>query len=1499
MNTGLFVTQPQISPTGTLTYQLAADVNRINPAFPQILVEVIAVDTGSSATPNVNKSAPVTFTILPTEINDAPLFTIPSTLNATEDPGLVTVNNFLTGLAAGPSSALDEVGQTFSILVTGDTSAYIAQPAINLTTGALTFQTAQDVNSFTGQNLVVTVTITDSGSNVSPNVNSTTKQFTLNIAPVNDVPVFSLPASTATVFEDNEQVTGVSPTQIANFATGIAAARSTALDENGNPVAATMQSVNFTTVSVTNSSLFSTQPTISPTGTLQFVTAPNQNGSSVVVVRLIDSGSGTVPNVNTSADQTFTIVVKPVNDPPEYFMPNANPTGREDQGLVTLPGFLSSLRPGPLSATDENGQTFTITVTANDPSAFSVLPSIAADGTLTYQTAVDVNSVSRDLTITFYLQDNGTAGPLPDNNRTPTATFSITTAAVNDAPQFALPNPNVTVIEDVEQFQGTLLTNIAGFATGPSGAANTVPIPGPATATDESSQSVNFSVVAVSAPELFEVQPSISSTGMLSFKTAANQNGKAIVVVRLVDNGPSSPSPNTNQSAQQTFTITITPVNDAPQFDIPSGLTINEDQGLVTRSGFATNVRRGPVGADDENSQEIRFQVTPVDPTAFETQPSFLPDGTLSFKTALNVNSLNKDLTVLVTLVDNGTSSPAPNQNTSVTRTFSITTNAVNDPPIADQFSIAGTEDQPLTILASNVLLGDVGGPTADELGQSLNITQVERTTSNGGTVTPVFGPDGIVSMTYTPPANLVGSDSFLYVVTDNGTPVRSGTGTISISMLGVNDPPQFVKGADQTVLEDASAQTVSGWATGILAGPPSATDELSQQTVSFQVVSDHPEYFEIQPSVAPDGTLSFKPAKDANGIAVVSVVAKDNGLSIAPNVNVSPAQTFSITIGPVNDAPVFTAGPAVVVNEDSPAYSQGWATNVAAAAGLLTAPPTATDEAGQVVDFIVTADKPNLFSVQPAISSTGVLTFTPSRDAFGIAFVTVTAKDRGPAGTLDRNTSTTQTMTITINAVNDKPVAVADSLVTNENTVLTYSAPGLLSNDTDADLPADAISAVAVTTTSSLGARVVINADGSVTYDPTTVESIQKLTTGQSLIDTFTYKVKDLSGTESDAATVNVVVTGIDDPPIAADDTVTIPVGQNKLLDVLANDSDVDTPIDPRSIVLTAQPTFGTAVVNSTGVISYTPGVGFRGVDTLRYTVADQAGHVSNEAIVTVIVNNAPVAGNDSAYTFKNQAVTIDVLANDSDADGTIDPSTVQITEIPAPSGTAVVQPNGKIVFTPSTNYSGQVQFSYIVRDNVGTASNVAKVNVQVFQSIWRNPTLQLDVSADGFVSPIDALLVINYINAGRPSDLPGSGIVPAPYYDTNGDEKVTPIDALLVINYLNTGVSGEGEGDGSATSSMFAPAIVTMVTPEQMLATVGNAVVRDLQAELDSVLHSAPETACAPWSAAVTVAPISDRAIASLAEGEGEAADLTDLIAGRNRGLRRGELDDFFGSF
>src|SRR5690606_17610700 len=89
-----------------------------------------------------------------------------------------------------------------------------------------------------------------------------------------------------------------------------------------------------------------------------------------------------------------------------------------------------------------------------------------------------------------------------------------------------------------------------------------------------------------------------------------------------------------------------------------------------------------------------------------------------------------------------------------------------------------------------------------------------------------------------------------------------------------------------------------------------------------------------------------------------------------------------------------------------------------------------------------------------------------------------------------------------------------------------------------------------------------------------------------------------------------------------------------------------------------------GSFAVSSSGILSFTPAANYHGVSSIRYTVQDNLGGVSNEATVTITVNDindAPVAGDDATSTNQGVAKSINVLANDTD-DGSLDPLTVDL---------------------------------------------------------------------------------------------------------------------------------------------------------------------------------------------------------------------------------------------
>jgi hypothetical protein len=245
---------------------------------------------------------------------------------------------------------------------------------------------------------------------------------------------------------------------------------------------------------------------------------------------------------------------------------------------------------------------------------------------------------------------------------------------------------------------------------------------------------------------------------------------------------------------------------------------------------------------------------------------------------------------------------------------------------------------------------------------------------------------------------------------TANGGVDTSAPQTFTITVNPVNDAPSFVKGGDQTVLEDAGAQTVNGWATAISAGP---ADE-GAQSLTFQVTTNNDALFAVLPTVSPTGTLTYTPAANAGGSATVTLTLKDTGGTANGGIDTSAPQTFTITLTPVNDAPSFVKGGDQTVLEDAgPQTVNGWATAIS------TGP---ADEAGQTVTFQVTTSNDALFAVLPSVSPTGTLTYTPALNAVGSATVTVTLTDSGGTANGGTNASAPQTFAITVTPVNDAP---------------------------------------------------------------------------------------------------------------------------------------------------------------------------------------------------------------------------------------------------------------------------------------------------------------------------------------------------------------------------------------------------------------------------------------------------------------------------------------------
>jgi hypothetical protein len=799
------------------------------------------------------------------------------------------------------------------------------------------------------------------------------------------------------------------------------------------------------------------------TSTVNYTPALNYNGPDSFVFRANDGNGGT-------DDATATITVNPVNDPPSFQI-GPTVTVLEDSGAQTVSPWVTAISPGPA---DESAQTVTFTTTNNNNALFSVQPFVASNGTLTFTPA---SNAYGSATITVFAQDNGGIAN-GGNDTSASQTSTITVTGVNDEPSF-VKGADQNVNEDAGP------QTVSPWATSISA--------GPA---NESGQTLTF-VTSNNNNALFSAQPSVSSSGTLTYTPAADAFGTATVTIYLMDNGGTA-NGGDDTSPSQTFTITVNSVNDAPSFTSGGNVTVNEDSGAYS-AAWATAISAGPA---NESSQTVSFNTSNNNNSLFSAQPSISSTGVLTFTVAADANGT---ATVTVTAQDDGGTANG-GVDTSAPQTFTITVNSVNDEPSfvkgSDQTVNEDAGAQTVPLWATSISAGP-----ANESGQTLTFV-----TSNDNNA--LFSAQPSVSssgtLTYTPAANAFGTATVtIYLMDNGGGDDTSPSQTFVITVNSVNDAPSFTGGGNVTVNEDSGAYSAA-WATAISAGPANE----SSQTVTFVVSNDNTALFSVQPSVSSSGVLTFTPAADAFGTATVTIYAKDNGGTANGGVDQSPSQTFMIVINAVNDAPSFTPGGDVTVNEDSGLYSATWATAISAG------PP---NESGQTLTFVVNNSNNALFSVQPSISSTGVLTFSPASNASGSATVTVYLMDNGGTANGGVNVSGTVTFNITVNAVNDPPVVNNESYETIGNTMLEVSSSqtqtpavfvsgSVLSNDSDSDGPNPLTASLG---TASAGAVVVVNSDGTFTYVPPA-----GFTGGT---DSFTYNVSD--GASMTTGTVTITV--------------------------------------------------------------------------------------------------------------------------------------------------------------------------------------------------------------------------------------------------------------------------------------------------------------------------------------------------------------------------------------
>ena len=257
---------------------------------------------------------------------------------------------------------------------TSDTQMVFTGTIANINTALNNLTFTPPTNFFSPPDATLTILTEDQGNTGCGGNQTDTDVINITVGAVNDPPSFTIAGNPPAVNEDAGAQT------VNGFATSI----SQGPGETG-------QTLTFNVVAggTVGNIAFSSGPAIdATTGNLTYTTSPDTNGSAAFSVTLSDNGSNVPPNSNTSGTQFFTITVNAVNDAPTFQIPSNPPAVNEDAPAQTVNSFATNFQPGPVTATDEVGQTLVgYTVTANGTTGnltFTSGPSINNAGTLTY-----------------------------------------------------------------------------------------------------------------------------------------------------------------------------------------------------------------------------------------------------------------------------------------------------------------------------------------------------------------------------------------------------------------------------------------------------------------------------------------------------------------------------------------------------------------------------------------------------------------------------------------------------------------------------------------------------------------------------------------------------------------------------------------------------------------------------------------------------------------------------------------------------------------------------------------------------------------------------------------------------------------------------------------------------------------------------------------------------------------------------------------------------------
>ena len=902
--------------------------------------------------------------------------------------------------------------------------------------------------------------------------------------------------------------------------------------------------------------------TLNADGSFTYQAGLNFNGTDFFTYRAVDSGT---PSLQSDVTTVF-INVNAVNDAP---------VAMDDTFSVNEDATLTIAAPGVLFNDNDPDGNLLSAVLMDAPMHGSL--TLNSDGSFTYIPTANYNGQD---TFTYVASDGKLNSGL--------ATVTITINPVNDAPVGTTDNYNVD--------EDTLLT---------------VPAPGVLT-NDTDVDGDTLTAVLVNGPQHTSNGGSftLNADGSFTYQAGLNFNGTDFFTYRAVDSGTPS-----LQSDVTTVFINVNAVNDPP-VAVDDTYATNEDVPLVIS---APGVLQNDTDADGDKLTAVQmngpshgsvvlnsdgsFTYTPnanyngpdsftyvandgqalstpatvnITVNAVADAPTALDDSyTLSEDTKLTVNppgvllnDLNPDGNPLTIVVVNGPHHAAmftpPGANggfeyqavmdyhgpdsftyylldpmsglTSNLATVSLTVLPVNDPPVAVDDTFSTNEDVPLFAAAPGVLQNDT-----DADGDKLSAVLMNGPTH--GSVT--LNSDG--SFTYTPNTNFNGVDTFTYKAND-GQSLSMTAATVTITVNAVADAPTAVDDS-YTGLEDTKLT---------VAAPGLLLNDLNPDGNALNIIVVNGPQYAASFTVNNDGSFTYMPQLNYDGPDSFTYFLKDPVSGLTSNL-----ATVSLTILPVNDAPV-AHDDFYSTNEDVPLS--------VAAPGVL---QNDTDPSHDTLSAVL-MNGPTHGSV--TLNSNGSFVYTPDANFNGQDTFTYKADD-GQA------LSNVATVHITVNPVNDAPVALDNTYTTPEDQNLIVPAPGILGNDYDLD--SATIGAILVNPPQFGTLSLALN--GAFLYAPNP---------NFSGTDTFTYKAHD-GQLFSNLATVTIHVTEV------AETTVKL-------------DASSDTGVsNSDGITKDTTPTFSGTTVPNLPVYLYGRPAGTNQVPgVIGQTVADSSGNYSITSI-------------------------------------------------------------------------------------------------------------------------------------------------------------------------------------------------------------------------------------------------------------------------------------------